>query len=82
MGVGIDVDGPEGKFAVEAEAAAAKRSRPDETGVNKGRVDKAVVGVEVTSRWPTNRGGGGDEEGRKQLNYVLTKWYMPPNIVG
>ena len=81
MGVSIDVDGPEGKFAVEAEAAAAKRSRPDETGVNKRRVVKAVVAVEVTSRWPTNRGGG-DEEGRKQLNYVLTKWYMPPSIGG
>ena len=37
----MDVDGPEGKFAAEA----AKRSRPDEAGVNKGRVDKAVVAV-------------------------------------
>ena len=59
MGVGIDVDGPAGKFAVEAEAAAAKRSRPDEAGVNNGRVDKAVVAVDVINRWPTGGGGGG-----------------------
>ena len=59
VGVGMDVDEPDGKFAAEAETVAAKRSRPDEAVVNMGRVYKAVVAVEVIRRWPTNRGGEG-----------------------